>query len=76
MVGGSVKQVVTIQNGIPSEKAKEIIKHVKELKLKVQATIQSDQVRVQAAKIDDLQATMAAIRQKEFGLDLQFVNFR
>jgi len=76
MVGGSVKQVVTIQNGIPSDKAKEIVKHVKELKLKVQATIQSDQVRVQAVKIDDLQATMAALRQKEFELDLQFVNFR
>ena len=76
MVGGSVKQVVTIQNGIPSDKGKEIVKHVKELKLKVQATIQSDQVRVQAVKIDDLQATMAALRQKEFELDLQFVNFR
>lgn len=76
MVGGSVKQVVTLQNGIPSDKAKEIIKFVKELKLKVQASIQSDQVRVQAAKIDDLQATMGALRRKEFDIDLQFVNFR
>lgn len=76
MVGGSVKQVVTIQNGIPSDKAKEIIKHVKDLKLKVQASIQSDQVRVQAAKIDDLQATIGALKQKDFDVDLQFVNFR
>ena len=76
MVGGSVKQVVTIQNGIPSEKAKEITKAIKELKLKVQAQIQNDQVRVQAPKIDDLQAAMGFLRQKDFDIDLQFVNFR
>ncbi len=76
MVGGSVKQVITLQNGIPSEKAKEITKSIKELKLKVQAQIQNDQVRVQAVKIDDLQAVMAFLRQKNFDIDLQFVNFR
>lgn len=76
MVGGSVKQMVTIQNGIPSDKAKEIVKSIKEMKIKVQAQIQSEQVRVQAVKIDDLQATIAALKQKDFGLDLQFVNFR
>ena len=66
MIGGSIKQVITIQNGIPSDKAKEIIKNIKETKIKVQAQIQSDQVRVQGPKIDDLQATMAHLRQKNF----------
>ncbi len=76
MVGGSVKQVVTIQNGIPSDKAKEIIKSLKESKIKVQSQIQSDQVRVQSLKIDELQAAIAYLRQQDFGLDLQYVNFR
>jgi uncharacterized protein YajQ (UPF0234 family) len=76
MVGGSVKQVITIQNGIVSEKAKEITKFIKETKLKVQAQIQGDQVRVQAPKIDDLQAVIGQLRQRDFGVDLQFVNFR
>ncbi len=76
MVGGSVKQVITIQQGIPTDKAKEITKSIKELKLKVQTQIQNDQVRVQAPKIDDLQAVIAFLRQKDFGVDLQFVNFR
>lgn len=76
MVGGSVKQVIKIQNGIPSEKAKEIVKYIKELKLKVQPQIQGEQVRVQAVKIDDLQAVMASLRPKDFGVDLQFTNFR
>lgn len=76
MVGGSLKQEISIQNGIPSEKAKEIVKYIKELKLKVQAQIQSDQVRVQSAKIDELQAVIGSLRQKSFDLDLQFVNYR
>ena len=76
MVGGSVKQVIKIQNGIPSEKTKEIVKYIKELKLKVQPQIQSEQVRVQAPKIDDLQAVITLIRQKDFSVDLQFINFR
>ncbi len=75
-VGGSVKQVITIQNGIPSEKAKEIVKSIKESKIKVHAQIQSDQVRVQAPKIDDLQATIAYLKPRDFDIDLQFVNFR
>jgi uncharacterized protein YajQ (UPF0234 family) len=75
-VGGSLRQVITLQSGIPSEKAKEIIKFIKDLKLKVQATIQSDQVRVTGAKIDDLQSVMQTLRQHDFELDLQFVNFR
>lgn len=76
LIGGSVKQVVSIQNGIPSEKAKEIVKAIKELKWKVQAQIQSDQVRVQAPKIDELQAVIADLRQRDFNIDLQYVNFR
>ena len=76
MVGGSVKQVVTIQSGLVSEKAKEIVKHIKELKLKVQPQIQGEQVRVQSAKIDELQAAIAALKRKDFGVDVQFVNFR
>ena len=76
MVGGSVKQVITIQNGIPSDKAKEITKTVKESRLKVQAQIQGEQVRIQGPKIDDLQGTIGLLKQKDFGIDLQFVNFR
>ncbi|HTL71076.1 MAG TPA: YajQ family cyclic di-GMP-binding protein [Candidatus Eisenbacteria bacterium] len=76
MVGGSVKQVVKLQSGIVSEKAKEIIKGIKETKIKVQPMIQGEQVRVQAPKIDDLQATMAYLRKTDFGIDLQFVNLR
>ena len=74
--GGSVQQVVKLQSGIPSDKAKEINKAIKELKLKVQGTTQSEQVRVQAPKIDDLQAAMGALKRMDFGLDLQFTNFR
>lgn len=76
LVGGSIKQVIKIQNGIPSDKAKEIVKAIKDLKLKVQPMIQGEQVRVQAVKIDDLQAVIGFLKQKDFGLDLQFNNFR
>ena len=76
MVGGSVKQVITIQNGIPQDKAKEVVKFIKDLKMRVQSQVQSDQVRVQAPKIDDLQALIALLKKQDFGLDMQFVNFR
>lgn len=76
MVGGSVKQVITVRSGIASDKAKEIVKYIKEAKLKVQAQIQDEQIRVTAAKIDDLQAVIALVRQKDFDVDLQFVNYR
>ncbi len=76
MVGGSVKQVVKIQSGIPSDKAKDIVKFIKDLKIKAQPTIQSEQVRVQAVKIDDLQAVIGHLRVKNFDVDLQFINFR
>ena len=76
MVGGSVKQVIKLQSGIPSDKAKEIVKAIKDLKMKVQPMIQSEQVRVQAVKIDDLQSVMTYLKQHDFGIDLQFNNYR
>ncbi|MEW6245486.1 MAG: YajQ family cyclic di-GMP-binding protein [Nitrospirota bacterium] len=75
-LGGTVRQVITIQSGIPSEKAKEISKEIRDAKLKVQAQIQGDHVRVLSKSKDELQATIALLKQKEFGIDLQFVNYR
>ena len=74
--GDMVRQVATIQQGIAIEKAKEIVKYIKTMKIKVQASIQEDQVRVSGKKIDDLQALMAELKGKDFGIDMQFENFR
>jgi uncharacterized protein YajQ (UPF0234 family) len=74
--GGAVRQVVKIQQGIPSEKAKAIVRTIKDRKLKVQAAIQADQVRVSGRVKDDLQAAMAILRAEDFGLPLQFTNYR
>jgi cyclic-di-GMP-binding protein len=74
--GGTVRQVAKIQQGIPSEKAKEIVKAIKDRKLKVQASIQADQVRVAGRSKDDLQSAMAIVRDGDFGLPLQFTNYR
>ena len=73
---GRVKQSATLQQGIPSEKAKEIARVVKDLGLKVQPRIDGDAVRVTARQIDDLQTTMTALRSRDFGLPLQFENYR
>jgi cyclic-di-GMP-binding protein len=73
---GSVRQVVTIRKGIPSEKAKDIVKFIKGTGVRVQAQIQEDQVRVTGKKRDDLQAVIQAVKGKDFGLDLQFTNYR
>ena len=73
---GTVRQVVTIQKGISKEKAKDIVAAIKNLKLKVQAQIQDDQVRVSGAKKDDLQAAIQALKAGDFGIDLQFINMR
>jgi cyclic-di-GMP-binding protein len=73
---GSVRQVVTIKKGIAVEKAKEIVKFIKGSGAKVQASIQEDQVRVSGKKRDDLQAIMQLLRGQDFGIDLQFTNFR
>jgi uncharacterized protein YajQ (UPF0234 family) len=75
--GGSVKQVYTLQVGIPSETAKDIVKFLKDAKLKkVQASIQADQVRVQAPSRDDLQQAIGLLREHDFGIALQFGNYR
>ena len=74
--GGTVRQVARIQQGIPSEKAKEIVKAIKDRKLKVQASIQADQVRVAGRSKDDLQTAMAVVREGDFGLPIQFTNYR
>jgi hypothetical protein len=74
--GGTVRQVAKIQQGIPSEKAKEIVKAIKDRKLKVQAAIQADQVRVSGRVKDDLQQTIALLKERDFGLPLQFTNYR
>ena len=74
--GASVRQVVKVQQGIPSEKAKEIVKSIKDRKLKVQASIQADQVRVSGRNKDDLQEVMALLRAGDFGVPLQFTNYR
>ncbi|MES1254396.1 MAG: YajQ family cyclic di-GMP-binding protein [Acidobacteriota bacterium] len=75
--GGRVRRLIPIQQGIPVEAAKEILKFLKEQKLKkVQATIQSDQVRVASPSKDELQAAMHALRNHDFGVALQFGNYR
>ena len=75
-LGGAVRQVVKAKNGIPSDKAKEIAGEVKKSGLKVQAAIQGDQLRVSGRSKDDLQSTMALLKGKDFGIDLQFSNYR
>ena len=75
-LGGTVRQVISIQSGIPDEKAKQIAKDIRDEKLKVQTQIQADQVRVQSKSRDELQAVIALLKQRDFGIDLQFVNYR
>lgn len=74
--GGAVRQRIALQQGIPIEKAREIVKLIKETKLKIQAQIQEDQVRVSGKNRDDLQAVIAMLREKEFDIALQFINYR
>jgi uncharacterized protein YajQ (UPF0234 family) len=73
---GTVRQVVTIQKGIPVEKAKEIVKFIKGSGIRVQASIQENQVRVSGKNRDDLQAVIGSLKAQDFGLDLQFTNYR
>ncbi len=73
---GTVRQRATIVQGIDIEKAKAIVKAIKDAKLKVQASIQSDQVRVTGRSKDDLQRAMALVREQDFGIPLQFTNYR
>ena len=75
--GGTVRQVLTLQMGIATEAAREIVKALKDAKLKkVQAAIQGDQIRISSPSKDDLQAAMQLLREKDFGIALQFGNYR
>src|SRR5947209_9821984 len=74
--GGTVRRVIEIQQGIPIEAAREIVKILKEKKLKVQAAIQADQVRVSSPSKDELQDAMRVLREHDFGVALQFGNYR
>ena len=74
--GGMVRQSIRIKQGIEADVAKKITKDIKETKLKVQTQLQDDQVRVSGKKIDDLQAVIAFLKRKDYGVELQFSNFR
>src|SRR5438067_7171839 len=74
--GSTVRQEVTIQSGLPIEKAKEIVKKIKDSKVKVQASIQGDLVRVSGKSRDLLQEAIALLKSADFGLELQFTNYR
>ena len=75
-LSGNVKQTVTIQQGVPTEKGKEIVKLIKNAKLKVQTEIQKDQLRVRAKKKDDLQTVITLLKEKDLDIHLEFVNYR
>ena len=70
------KQTITVQQGIDTDKARHIVKLIKDSKLKVQSQIQADQVRVSAKKRDDLQAAIQLLKAQDLDLPLQFANFR
>lgn len=74
--GATVRQKVKMQQGIPTEKAKDIVKAIKNSKLKVQASIQGDFVRISGKDRDTLQQAIALLKQGDFGLDMQFTNYR
>lgn len=73
---GTVRQKAKIVQGIETEKSKAIVRTIKDAKLKVQASIQSDQVRVTGRSKDDLQKAMSLLRENDFGIPLQFTNYR
>ncbi len=74
--GETVRQTLTLQQGISTERAKEIVKLIKDTKIKAQAEIRKDQVRVRAKKIDDLQSVIAMLKSKEFDFNIEFINYR
>ena len=74
--GGAVRQVIKLQQGIPVDKAREIVKFIKGLKLKVQSSIKDEQVRVSGKKRDDLQDVITMLKEKDFGVHMQFTNYR
>jgi hypothetical protein len=75
-LSGTVRQKLTLQQGIPTDKAKELVKAIKDSKIRVQASIQADQVRVTGKNRDDLQSVIQLLKGKEFSLELQFTNYR
>jgi len=74
--GGQQRQRIALQQGIPIERAKEIVRLIKETKLRVQASIQEDQVRVSSKSRDDLQKIIALVKEKDLGIAVQFTNYR
>jgi uncharacterized protein YajQ (UPF0234 family) len=74
--GGTVRQHAAIQQGIPADKAKEIVKFIKDTKLKVQASIQGDTVRVTGRDRDTLQEVIARLKTKDFGINMEYTNYR
>lgn len=75
-LGGTVRQRIAFKQGLTQEVAKEIVKEIKGTKLKVQSQVQGDSVRVSGKSRDDLQAVIALLKGKDFGIDLQFTNYR
>jgi hypothetical protein len=74
--GSTVMQEIVLQQGIPIEKAREIVKLIKNRKLKLQSSIQGDQVRVTGKNRDDLQTVIAMLKEEDLGIDMQFTNYR
>jgi uncharacterized protein YajQ (UPF0234 family) len=75
-LGNTIRQVVTFQSGIPMDKAKEIIKLIKGMKIKVQSQIQEDKIKVSGKKIDELQAIMQSIKDQNYDFAVQFENYK
>ncbi len=75
-LGGTARQKVSLQKGIPTDKAREIVKIIKGSKVKVQAAIQGDQVRVSGKNRDDLQSVIRLLKETDLGIDMQFTNYR
>lgn len=74
--GGTVRQVITLKQGIAQDKAKQITQAIRDAKLKVKSEIRGDEIRVSGAKKDDLQEVIHMLRSKDFGIELQFINYR
>jgi uncharacterized protein YajQ (UPF0234 family) len=74
--GGTARQEIRLNQGISTEKAREIVKSIKDMKVKAQASVQGDQVRVSAKSKDTLQDVIGALKEHDFGIPLQFTNYR
>jgi uncharacterized protein YajQ (UPF0234 family) len=74
--GDTLRQVITLQKGISPERARDIVKLIKNMKIKVQSEIQKDQVRVRGKKLDDLQAVIKMLKEKKFDFHIEFINYR